>query len=415
MAKSANPSISLDEFADRRKKLSKQLKNSIGVVFAGSGGGHLTDTYRPHPHFAYLTGVTTEPGAMLLLDPGHPVEARREILFLRPLNPEVEKWDGLRLEISAALREATGFKSIFRAEQFGRFLNEAAKRAKSLACLLPLATVDQPVSPDLELFRKVCERIPGASIVDLSDAIADLRSVKSAGEIAMIQKAVDITAAGFAEAMKCIKPGVSEFDVQSALENAYHRNSSRGAAFGSIVGSGINSTVLHYRSNAKIIDDGDLICIDSGASFGPDGGSYGGDITRTMPANGKFTKRQREIYDVVLKALETATKAVKPGATLAEIDKLARAVITKAGFGDYFIHSIGHHLGLETHDSPPAGGVGAPLREGNVITIEPGIYIPEEKLGVRIEDDVLVTKDGCRVLSEKIPRTADAVEKAMKV
>lgn len=413
MSKTTNQTIPLDEYADRRRKLSTALKNSVGVVFAGAGGGHLNDTYRPHPHFAYLTGVTSEPGTVLLLDPAHSVEARREILFLRPLNPELEKWDGLRMEISAALRESTGFKSIFRAEQFGRFLNESAKRAKSLACLHPLASVDQPVSPDLELFRKVCERMPGAEIVDMSDAVAELRSVKSAGEIAMIQKAIDITAAGFAEAMRAVKPGKMEFKVQATLEHAYREHGSRGAAFGTIVGSGINSTVLHYKANNNIIEDGDAIVIDSGASFGPDGAAYSADITRTVPANGKFTARQREVYDVVLKALEAATKAVKPGATLAEIDKTARAVIIKAGFGDHFIHSIGHHLGLETHDAAPAGGIGAPLREGNVLTIEPGIYIPQEKLGVRIEDDVVVTKDGCRVLSENIPRRAEDVEKAM--
>jgi Xaa-Pro aminopeptidase len=328
------------------------------------------------------------------------------MLFLRPLNPELEKWDGYRMEVSKALRDRTGFKSVFRTTHLPRFLTEAAKRAKSLACLHPLAAFDQPVSPDLELFRKVAEHIPGIEIVDRTEEPAKLRAVKSRAEIAMIQRAIDITAHGFAAAASAIVPGASEFAVQEALEHGYRTNGSRGPAFGSIVGSGFNSTVLHYRANDGTMENGDLIVIDSGASFG----GYGADITRTFPASGSFTKRQREVYDVVLHALEAAVRAVKPGVRLAEIDRIARAVITKAGFGDYFIHSIGHHLGLETHDVTPD----EPLKVGAVITIEPGVYIPEEKLGVRIEDDIVVIKTGCRNLSARIPKTAVAIEKMMR-
>lgn len=407
----ADPTIPQSEFQSRRARLLRTLNKSVGIVFAGDEAGHLEGDYTPHPHFAYLAGVTDEPGAILLLDPGNPVESRRAALFLRPLNPEREKWDGLRPEISKALRDRTGFQAVFRTDQFPRFLLDAVQRSRSMACLHPLANHTQPVSPDLALFQQLAQRVPQSEIIERSEAVLNLRAVKSSKEVAMIRRAIDITAGAFGQAMRAIEPGMNEFDVQQVLHNAYFTSGARGVAFNTIVGSGINSTVLHYKANCKTIEDGDMICIDSGATFGPDGGAYRADVTRTVPANGSFTARQKEIYTVVLKALEAATKACKAGTTLAHLDKTARAVITKAGYGDYFIHSIGHHLGLETHDAAP--GFGAKLKPGNVLTIEPGIYIPDERIGVRIEDDVLVTKDGCTVLTTKIPRSVAAIEKAM--
>jgi Xaa-Pro aminopeptidase len=218
----------------------------------------------------------------------------------------------------------------------------------------------------------------------------------------MIERAIEITRLGYLAAAKQMKPGRTEFDVQEALEHAYRGNGSRGPAYGTIAGAGINSTVLHYRANDAVLEKGDLVCIDSGASFG----GYGADITRTYPAGGAFSPRQREIYDVVLQAELAAIRAVKAGATFAAIDEAARRVIGKAGYADAFIHGIGHHLGLETHDVTPPG----PLPEGAVITIEPGIYLPDEKIGVRIEDDVVVTKTGCRNLSRRIPKEASEIE-----
>ncbi len=406
MATRSLPSIPVEEFARRRQKARTALRGGVGVIFAGEHDAHLPTPFRPHPHFEYLTGVVDEPDAVLVLDSKGPVEARRDMLFLRPLNPELEKWDGFRAELGTDLRERTGFKALFRTTHLPRFLADIARRAKTLSCLHPFAWHTQPVSPDLALFRQLAERIPGIEIDDCTDALATLRGTKSTAEVKMIQHAVDITRGGFDAVFASIEPGQSEFDVQETIEHTYRTSGSRGPAYGTIAGSGFNSTVLHYAANCETLQDGDLICIDSGAQFG----GYGADITRTLPLNGPFTKRQRAIYDVVLKALTAPTRAAAPGVTLGKLDALARAVITKAGYGDYFIHSIGHHLGLETHDVTPDGA----LKPGAVITIEPGIYIPEENLGVRLEDDVLITKNGYRNLSAKIPRTAAEIEQVMK-
>lgn len=408
MPAAALDSIPLSEFATRRTALFKALRGAAGLVFAGEHDGHGDAPFRPHRHFEYLCGVTDEPGAILLLDPAHPVRARRAMLFLKPLNPEVEKWDGYRLEIAAALREKTGITSIFRFDKFGLMLNDAARRARRLAVLHPPALYTAPVSPDLGVLRKVAERVPGCVIEDRSDAIPLLRCVKSPAEIAMIRRAAAITAQGFDAALRTLRPGMSEFEVQENIEHAYHIAGARAQAFPTIAGSGINSTVLHYRANARATGDGDVICIDSGAKWG----GYSADVTRTLPVSGRFNPRQREVYQVVLRAQLAAIRAVKPGARLSQIDAAARGVIAKAGFGDFFIHGIGHHLGLDTHDATPVGD--QPLKVGAVVTIEPGVYIPQEALGIRIEDDVLVTRGGREVLTRGIPKTIDEIERAMR-
>jgi Xaa-Pro aminopeptidase len=381
------------------------LRGGVGLIVAGEHHTSPDGSFRPHAHFEYLTGITDEPGAVLLLDPGNPDPSRREALFLAPLNPERERWDGYRPAIADALRQRVGITAIFRTETLPRMLTAATARSRRLCCLHPLSGYDQPVSPDLALFRRLAERVPGAVIEDRSDVLARLRAVKSRSEAALIQHAIDITASGYAALMRAVRPGMSELDVQALLEQAYRAGGARGAAFPTIAGAGINSTVLHYRANDQALREGDLICVDSGAAFG----GYGADITRTLPVSGRFSDRQREVYRVVLAAQRAAIRAVRPGVTLAQIDGAARRVIRRAGLGDHFIHSTGHHLGLETHDASPD----EPLRSGAVVTIEPGVYIPQEAIGIRIEDDLLVRRDGARVLSAKIPRTIADLEKAM--
>jgi len=398
--------IPLSTYASRREHVLKALKDSVALVFAGDMDASIHGEFRAHAHFQYLTGIVDEPSAVLLLDPQNPVEARRAILFLKPLNPELEKWDGFREEISSKLRGKYGVGTIMRTTAFARFLLEATKRAKRFALLHPLAAHSAPVSPDLDVLRKSAERIPGSSFVDHTQLLAVMRAAKDAEEIALMQRAADITAKGYDAVLRGLKPGISEFDVQELAEHGYRTNGARRAAYHTIAGGAFNATVLHYHGNREPLKDGDVILIDSGADYM----GYACDVTRTFPVSGKFTKRQREIYEIVLEAQLAAIAATKAGTTFAAIDKAARDVITKAGFGDAFFHGCGHHLGLEVHDITPEG----PIPENAVITIEPGIYLPEENLGVRIEDDILVTKKAGGVnLTAAIPKTIAEIERAM--
>lgn len=402
----AAPSISTTEYVQRRETVLKALKGSAAIVFAGDGGDHLVGVWRPNQHFQYLTGITAERGAAVLFNPKAEDPTKRCILFLKPLNPEMERWDGYRDEINTKLREQLGFSKIFRTLMLPREVTVAARQTRSLACLHPFAMPESPVSPDLALFRKLTERSIGVSITDQTNLLPTLRAAKSKAELAMMRHAAEITAAGYHHALMLIAPGVTERAVQHSLDDTYRSLGGSGPAYNSIVGSGISATVLHYNTNAGMLDAGDLILIDSGADFG----GYACDVTRTFPVSGTFTKEQKKIYEIVLKAQLAAIKATKAGAFFWQIDKAARDVIDAAGYGDAYIHGIGHHLGLEVHDVTPDGA----LKPGAVITIEPGIYLPDQKLGVRIEDDVLITASSNQVLTSMIPKGIDEIEKAMR-
>ena len=402
------PEIPVAEYARRRDRvltsLRKRGQKPIALVHAGDSDATLHGTYRPHPHFEYLTGIVDEPGAILLFDASAPA-GRECSLLLKPLDPEVEKWDGLRDEIATPLKVAYGIAQIMRLPRLGRVLDGCMQRTRTCACLHPFGWLGQSVSPDLAIFHQLQERYPGIEIQDQTAVLARMRSVKSKAEQKMIREAVEISRLGYDAMFRTVEPGMTEWDVMETLEHGYRANGSRGPGYDTIVGAGINGTVLHYTANKEPLAPDDLIVIDSGANYR----GYTADVTRTIPANGKFGPRQREIYELVLKALEASIRVATVGATMAQIDKASRDIIAKAGHGDRFFHGIGHHLGLEVHDITPEG----PLKEGAVITIEPGIYLEDEKLGVRIEDDVLITRDGPVVLTRGIPKTVAAVERAM--
>jgi Xaa-Pro aminopeptidase len=396
--------IPAEAFAKRRRDLLGALGKAVGLVFAGDAVGE--HPFRPHPHFEYLTGIADEPGAVLLLDPTGPIESRRATLFLRPLDPELERWDGLRQPIGGPLKARYGLESVLRLRMLPRALNASAASNRRLACLHPLANFEQPLSPDLAIFRKVAERMPGVEIVDRSDLLVSMRARKSSEEVAMIRRAAEATREGFLEAIAALRPGANEFEIESALDHGYRRSGSRRHAFSPIVGSGLNATVLHYHGNDAPIEPGELVLIDSGATWS----GYASDVTRTYPADGVFTARQRELYGIVLAAQEAGIRACRVGKRLSEVDAAARKVIADAGYGEFFPHGTGHHLGLETHDATPD----APLAAGAVVTVEPGIYLPEERIGIRIEDDVLVTRGAPEILSPGIPKSIAEIERIMK-
>lgn len=403
---STSPSIPVSEFVQRRERVLKSLKGAVGMVFAGDGTELRVGTWRPNQHFFYLTGLDTEQGAAVLFNPAAEDPNKRCILFLRPLNPEMDRWDGYRDEINSVLRATTGFTKVFRTNMLAREVQAAARQSKRLACLLPFAQHESPVSTDLAVFRKVSERMVGVSIEDQTNLLPLMRAAKSKAEIAMMRKAAEITAEAYHNALITIAPGISERIIQHVLDDGYRAMGGTGPSYNSIIGSGMNATVLHYNVNSGTLAAGDLLLIDSGADYM----GYACDVSRTFPVSGRFTKEQRTIYEIVLKAQQAAIKASKPGAHFWQIDKAARDVIEAAGYGDTYIHGTGHHLGLEVHDVTPDG----PLTAGAVITIEPGIYLPDQKLGVRIEDDILITSSGNQNLTAAIPKTIDEIEKAMR-
>lgn len=397
--------IRVQEYVARRGRLLRALRGRVGLVLAGSGGSALLGRWRADSDFFYLTGIADEPGASLLLDPKAEDPRRRCVLFLKPRDPELERWDGFRDPIGQRLKTQTGFESIMRTGSLGRMLLMAARRSKALACLHPFASHDRPVSGDLEIFRKVASRVVGAQISDATDLIPRMRAVKSAGELRLMRRAIRATAAGFDAALEVIAPGARERDIQRAIERAFEDNGASGPAYNTIVGSGVRGTVLHYMANAAQAEDGDLLVIDAGAYVG----HYAADVTRTYPVSGRFTKEQSALYTTVLKAQAAAIRAVRPGATLVDIDRAARRVIDQAGHADAFMHGIGHHLGLEVHDATPDGK----LEPGMVLTIEPGIYLEDRRIGIRIEDDVLVTHDGRRNLTSAIGKSIQEIESAI--
>jgi Xaa-Pro aminopeptidase len=398
--------INVSEFVSRRSAVLKSLGSSVGLVLAGDGPPSLQGIWLPDWNFYYLTGIRDEPGAAVLLDPRSEDPKRRCVLFLKPRNPELEAWDGYRDAITSGLKASTGFDTIMRTTNLPRMLTSAARKRKSLACLHPFAVYDSPVTPDLVAFRKVAERCIGVSIQDQTNLISAMRAIKSRTEVAVMEKAAAATASGYAAVARAIKPGVNESEVQRSLEDGFRAGGGTGTGYNSIVGAGLNSTVLHYNANNARLADGDLLLIDAAARV--DG--YTADVTRTFPVGGRFSAEQRKIYDIVLAALEAGIRAVKPGVHMHQVEAASRRVIEKAGFGDAFIHGIGHQLGIEVHDSTPDG----PLKAGMVITIEPGIYLQDRKIGVRIEDDILVTRTGSKNLTASIPKRAVEVEAMMR-
>ena len=245
-----------------------------------------------------------------------------------------------------------------------------------------------------------------------------MRQIKSPGELAFLKEAIDLTLDSHLEAMKLMRPALYEYQVAAKMVEVHAWGGSEAEGYAPIVGAGPNSTALHYDKLSRKIEDGDIVVLDVGAQYS----GYSADITRTIPANGKFTPRQREIYEIVLGAQNAALAALKPGMDFCNkngksVQKIAYAYIDTHGkdlhgksLGPYFIHGLGHHIGLNVHDP---GDHCAPFQPGMVITIEPGIYIPEENLGVRIEDDALITESGHKLLSERLARDPDEIEKIM--
>jgi Xaa-Pro aminopeptidase len=388
--------IPREEYPKRRAELQKSL-DGVLIVFGATDSGDLHSGFFQHADFLYLTGWR-EPGAALLLAP------TEEILFLPPRNVRNENFTGRRLgadDSDAANR--TGF---------ARVLPRSALQA-NLTRVLETASRLYTLPRDAEA-RKLKQLALFHEEGDAARLIGQLRMIKSPAEIELIARATEITVAAHLAAWKAIRPGIFEYQIAAAMTNTYFSRGCERSAYSPIVGSGPNSVVLHYMKNHRQADAGEVIVMDVGAECS----DYATDVTRTVPASGEFTPRQREIYEIVLGAQKAAIAAVKPGVRLRgegrSLQQIAMDYINSHGkdlrgerLGKYFNHGLGHHVGLEVHDPTD----NSPLKAGMVITIEPGIYIPEENLGIRIEDTLVVTANGARVLSAGLPREIEEIER----
>jgi Xaa-Pro aminopeptidase len=386
-------------YAARRAALMKAMGEGVAVIYAD--GSDDSAGYRQSADFLYLTGVE-EKGAALVLAPKE--RTNKEFLFLPNRDPEAERWYGERDAISTALRAKYGFEKIYRSGSLLGTLVNLASRSPTLWQVMRPVLKGRP--KDLEVYSSVQQQVAGVSTKPMGWTLATMRARHDAQELAIMQRGIRISEEGHRAAWQLIRPGVSEGEVRAEAERIWRVRGGRRAAYESIVGSGPNSTILHYPRSERTMKEGELVLMDMATEYA----HYATDITRTLPVSGRFTPEQRKIYDIVLKAQQAAFAIAKPGAYFEDLDQAARKVIDDAGYGDYFIHGLGHFVGLDVHD---AGAMHEELEPGMVLTLEPGIYIPEKNLGVRIEDEIVITETGARMLTDGLPRKADEIERWM--
>ena len=408
----------LQLYRQRRAQLMKSVPDGVVLLFGNEVFAELEYLpFRQSNEFYYLTGWGEPNAALILFPPGNPDGGKgREILFLPPRSKKRERWTGKKLGPGDAdVRERTGFAKVMTSGSLQTELVAALKRWNKIYTLRPGGHGDQSARSAVKRMERLA---PLAAIADVTSRITELRMVKSPGEIEFIRKATDASIEAHFAAIEAVRPGVYEYEIAALMKYEFERRGCERPAFPPIIGSGFNSTVLHYEQNRKRMEDGDLVVMDVAGEYS----GYASDITRTVPVNGRFTKRQKEIYELVLGAQNAALEKARPGMRLGRqgpdslyqiaLDYLNREGKRRTGkpLGEYFIHGLGHHVGLSVHDPATSGSVLAP---GMVITIEPGVYIPEESLGVRIEDVVLITEDGHELLTRRLPRKPDEIEKLM--
>ncbi len=422
--------VSSELFIRNRDNLRGLLKPDSMVIL------HANDIYptnadgtmgfKQNTDLFYLTGVDQEETVLILMpDAVDPKE--REILFLKETSEHIAIWEGEKLTKEKA-RALTGIERIEWTSGFEGFLHRLVPQVVHLY----LATNEHlrasvVVETRNARFIKACQaRYPLHRYERLAPLLHRLRSLKDAEEVRMMQKACDITEAGFRRLLGFIKPGVGEWEIEAELLHEFVRRGSRGFAYAPIIGSGKSACVLHYLENDQVCKDGEMVLLDVAAEYA----GWNSDLTRTVPVNGKFTKRQRQVYDAVLRVFRSANKILRPGNTpmqyqkqvveMMEAELVGLGLFTaeeaknqgpdKALVKKYFMHGTSHHLGLDVHDVCPPH---QPFAEGMVFTIEPGIYIREENLGVRIENDVIIGKDSNFDLMRNIPIEADEIEALM--
>jgi Xaa-Pro aminopeptidase len=396
---------------DRRHRLMGELSEGL-VLIRGAAASGVNENFR------YLTGLAEPRGVLLLAPEGLRIgtgrrypgrdyvrgKMAREVLFLPSRDPLLAKWG----EDAAAVADdatpaAHAVDAIFPVSEFAEVFGKALLDVDVLHVIRSaVPTVGGAPDLDATFVDDLRRRFFGLTVTDATGLVHGMRRLKGPEEIVQMEQAALVTREAVEHVMRVARPGMREHELEGEVLRVY-RSHDAGLAFEIIVAAGKNANLLHYTANNGRVSAGDLVLLDTGASVA----GYRADVTRTFPAGGRFSPRQRAVYEVVLRAEQAVIDACRPGAKLEELHAIAWDVIEEAGFSASFPHGTSHYLGLDTHD---VGDAAAPLEPGAVITVEPGIYLPEEGFGVRIEDDVLITGNGHRVLTEAIPKTVAAVE-----
>lgn len=410
-AADARPAISAAEYHQRRAALCARLDSASAALFRAAEpkwrNGDVDYPYRQESNYLYLTGETKPSGVLVLVPAAITVGRMRGRI--------------IHIEGASTKDSSAGDELFLCGERLREVLDSLAGRINTLYVSAPdLRFVndwlnDRPLFVDRDARREFEKAHPGLTVKSASGLVGGLREVKSAAELGLMRRAIAVTGDGFIQALKACKQGSYEYELQAAIEAGMRRGGAEGIAFPSIIGSGPNSLVLHYDENSRRMEKGDVVVMDIGAEFG----GYAADVTRTIPVSGTFTPEQKKVYAAVKSAHDEVIKLIKPGIARSVLEARARQVIADAGFARFTLHGISHQVGIDVHDA----GASDTLKTGMVITVEPGIYIPvaEDSLakpyrgvGIRLEDDVLVTPSGAEVLSSSIPIEAGTIEKLMK-
>ena len=417
-------------FIQNRKRLRAQLKPGALAVFNSNDimptSADGTMPFRQQTDLFYLTGIDQEE-SILLLFPDHPDEGLREILFLRETNEEIAIWEGHKYTKEEA-QSTSGINTVLWLSDFERTFDSLATFAEYI-CLNAnehLRSAKRVQTRDDRFIHWCQEKYPLHRYERLGPIMHRLRAIKSEQEIALIKKACEITERGFRRVLDFVKPGVMEYEIEAELIHEFIRNRSAGFAYQPIIASGANACVLHYLDNNQQCKAGDVLLMDVAAEYA----NYNSDLTRSIPVNGRFTSRQKEVYNAVLRVMRAAMQLLKPGIALPEyhreVGKIMEGELLQLGLLDktdiknqdtqkpaykkYFMHGTSHHLGLDVHDY---GHMYRRFEPGMVFTVEPGIYIREEGLGIRLENNVVIREGGIEDLMAGIPIEADEIESLM--
>jgi Xaa-Pro aminopeptidase len=418
-------------FIKNRKNFMAQMKPSSLAAFNSNDifttGADSTMPFKQHRDIFYLSGADQE-NTILVLFPDSPDPAHREVLFVTETNEHIAVWEGEKLTKEKAT-EITGIKTVYWLKDFDKKFFEMATQCDTFYFNTNehYRQAVELESRESRFIKKIKEQYPAHNVARSAPILQRLRAVKDQIEIDILQQACDITKAGFERVLKFLKPSVKEYEIEAEFLHEFIRRRSDGFAYTPIIASGDNANVLHYIQNNDTCNEGELLLIDAGASYA----NYASDMSRTIPVSGKFTKRQKEVYNAVLRVKDEATKMLVPGTMWkeyhVEVGKLMTSELLDLGLLDkadvhnedpnwpaykkYFMHGTSHHIGLDTHDY---GILWEPMQAGNVFTVEPGIYIPDEGFGIRLEDDVVIQETGEPFnLMRDIPIEADEIEEVM--